>query len=558
MNKSINHLDAAHTFYVLNFAAESSGAFRNALRCVVEAYIEHLIKCGKRKVLFWGAGGHTRILFETVSFKNLEIIGVGDGHKQGRFGDYKILTKKEALSKKPDVVIISSRLMQEEIYKDLRPLFPAETELFKIYDLNNIKFIAEKSLPAVPLPEIINSESINSNTILFISDTPPFHLVRQSIALRKRNIKTCLILLEKYPDEIDSFLKRNFNCYINLYQLVDEYTVFEIVKAICDRVTPYLFHVWGLWSVLYLPLFVKRFSKVPVICDFNDIFSMFMNVKDFSESIGPNYGYLVNKLEKETVKKLDGLIHKEGELASTYLKDNYQRSNLVLNFKNYPSIEFQSFQDTPQPDQNTGVRVIYTGAMAPPIAKKVNLNANLLDTFKAITAQGIKIDAFLTPYSNPHPADFKDYRNLAGDNKLFKLFDGLPSDKINKIAGEYHYGLCGMFINDDTLINSQLYKSIFSTKLFTYLEAGIPIIINQAFSAMASYINIHKIGLVIPESYFWSGLADFLASINYTELKQNVLTYCREFAMENKIDQMISFYHSVTNNFIQEQHANHP
>ncbi len=95
---------------------------RCLLRFRIGALVEDWRKGGKRVVIY-GAGFHTKNLLDVMSLRETKIVGVSDSDPNKHGTDcrgYYVIKPEEILKAKPDVILMSSKDHEGEIYNQLR------------------------------------------------------------------------------------------------------------------------------------------------------------------------------------------------------------------------------------------------------------------------------------------------------------------------------------------------------------------------------------------------------------------------------------------------------
>jgi|GEM_PF-1231901 len=117
----------------LNVAFLGMSLVKMKYHIFVERKIE---KYAGKRILFYGAGGHTRTLLENVNFSRFHICGIVDRNR-GLWGSeifgHRIYSISEMDSIKFDYILISSMLYELEIYNELIGMLP-EDKIVKIYN----------------------------------------------------------------------------------------------------------------------------------------------------------------------------------------------------------------------------------------------------------------------------------------------------------------------------------------------------------------------------------------------------------------------------------------
>lgn len=96
-------------------------------------------------------------------------------------------------------------------------------------------------------------------------------------------------------------------------------------------------------------------------------------------------------------------------------------------------------------------------------------------------------------------------------------------------------------LTDQTKLNVFHYDTCIPTKFFTYLSAGLPVIVSKEFGYIASLVKKHEIGIVISENEIDS-LSEIIKRYDYEKLKANVKRAREELSMKRHINRLIEFY----------------
>ncbi|HHW68390.1 glycosyltransferase family 4 protein [Defluviitalea raffinosedens] len=118
----------------------SNGQDEFSLSNLFNSLEKEWVRKGYKKAAIYGAGEHTERLLKHISFENMEIGGLIDSNPkylgQSRYG-YKIISFQNAIEQEVDVIIISSRKYEEEIYNMIKnECSKNHIEIFKLYKEN--------------------------------------------------------------------------------------------------------------------------------------------------------------------------------------------------------------------------------------------------------------------------------------------------------------------------------------------------------------------------------------------------------------------------------------
>lgn len=117
------------------------------------------------------------------------------------------------------------------------------------------------------------------------------------------------------------------------------------------------------------------------------------------------------------------------------------------------------------------------------------------------------------------------------------MFKALPNDELNKKLGDYQFGI-HLFFSDPEKTPEYLIKNPVPNKIFSYLEAGIPIIINDEMEYMADLIRKYDCGIVIEEKNL-KNLNSIIKKKDYSKLLNGVNKARKDLMMSKNIKRLI-------------------
>ena len=79
-----------------------------------------------------------------------------------------------------------------------------------------------------------------------------------------------------------------------------------------------------------------------------------------------------------------------------------------------------------------------------------------------------------------------------------------------------------------------------STKIFTYIEQGLPIIVTNKMPSLSDFIEKHELGIVLKNKYEITNLKTIIKKYDYNILINNIQNYRNRNSMEKKIDEILN------------------
>ncbi len=383
----------------------------------------------------------------------------------------------------------------------------------------------------------INSPS-NKKKILYITITPSFNLLRQSIYIRKSGDYETILLMES------PWLLKLMEKHFNAVYIYDTY--YELAN-ILNEIKPYMIHVQG--SMLgsdFLCMLAKLLSSSKIVFEFYDVPSLTINREDSISAWGKKNTELGFFAEQFACENADGIILGYSNEAAEILKKQYNTKAPILEFHTYVCNEFLTNWNNTKYSQKDGkIHLVYGGYVyTANIPKNVNDSYQFVELIKEITRQGIYLDIYTSPHMSTIKFEqlFADYIALSKENSLFRFMKGFPPYEAVNEFSQYDFGMLHLFDHGSSLNKSN--KIRLPGKFFFYLEAGLPILISEEFEYGSKLVREYEIGIVVSQKDMYN-LSKIIPTYNYEKLRNNVMSARKELSMEAHIDKLLDFYEDI-------------
>ena len=451
-----------------------------------------------------------------------------------------LINKKIEFSK----VNVLKRTVEQTIKRYLARIMGYQKVATKEYPM---KFIEEYK-KRMSVKELVNN--INRPTckkkILYVTSAPTYNLVRQSIYLRKAGYET--ILLMETNLTFINFLEKYFD-------IVYVFNSIHVLSYILKEARPYLIHVQGATpSSNHFGIFAKLLSKSKVVFNFNDIPSTAI-VKEGIEFLWNKEDVGLDLFsERFACERCDGLIFGYSAEVGERLKSRYPINIPMLEFHSYPCDEFMSEDSGKYSDRDGNIHIVQGGMVAPShTPEKFKRDGMYYKLIEVLTGQGICFDMYVV--ARRIKRDYEDYISLSEKNPLFRFNGGLLLDQATKEFGKYDFGAILIYYDEE---KAEIFykRKVFieenrgmrvSDRFFTYLEAGLPILISDNYLYGARLVKEYGIGIVVSKNDL-NNLSEIINSYDREKLKANVKRARQELSMKRHIGRLINFYNKVCNN----------
>jgi hypothetical protein len=350
--------------------------------------------------------------------------------------------------------------------------------------------------------------------ILFISYYATPAIIKKSIALRNSGqfYTTLIACCIRQDLEISRWFDQAY-----------EIEHFEELFSILNTAKPWAVHVMIQPSLLGA-IVLDTMKENQVVIDINDSM-LFIDQDKNSRNIA---------LEREVLSRADAIIHKMPKEAITAMRKLWNISSPDYLVHSLPVGQFCIGSNNGS--ISTPYRIVFAGGLIPyDIACTRGFENHIFDPL-VDASSGQNID--LTFYVNQNARDmFWDehlhYFNLEKKYPHFSFRKGVPFFELPAILSNYHFGIVYENIAEASFPEGHFAYNM-STKIFSYIEAGLPVLIHERSEYILNFIKEHSLGLVYSIDRL-KDISGIIRKSDYKKLKRNVI----RFATENNISNIL-------------------
>lgn len=128
-------------------------------------------------------------------------------------------------------------------------------------------------------------------------------------------------------------------------------------------------------------------------------------------------------------------------------------------------------------------------------------------------------------------------------SKYFHLHNRVPNKELSKKLSQYHFGTRLCFESGKDL-NPLWQRSAMSNKIFSYLEAGLPIIVDDKNEFVKNFVEKNNIGFVVCEKDI-PNLRKIIFDKNYSELLKNVKKAQKNLSISSQVNNLWDRINSI-------------
>lgn len=507
------------------------------------------------RVLVYGINGTADILIEGSPNNGIQIVALTDSYKDKKYERYMgipVVSPKQAAQLEVDLAIVVS--FTKEWRDEMKATLVRFGATFPIVIFNKFCVQYAKSLlpPHRELSRFIDlTWRLPRNAVVFVAKIVHFNQLRMSIALRRRGWQTVSVVFDEgVASQHQQFFDYVFHLNIDL-----------LTKGL-PKLGPVLIHsqAWMFSNHVPVILDASRSHYTSHIAEFLDI-HQFVIPLEHEEVMLPHmaqawappsgdfqtFNAFQRNCENHILKHADGVIFSGSEEQKHILIEERGAADRAISFQCFPLPDY--FVDWAPISVRAPWHLAFVGGVIPfgeKFPKQIFGDAQIYEVSKVLAEQGIYIHIFNNPYLGRGDRlieRYPEYVELAEKNPYIEFSEGAFPWKLGFKIGHFHYGMM-LYLFDGVLIGERHFQTVIPSKLFSYLEAGIPVLVSSRFTAVCEIVERYGIGISIDDEEL-TDIVSILDQANYMLLRENVRAARGVLSMDKEIQKLINFYEST-------------
>lgn len=361
-------------------------------------------------------------------------------------------------------------------------------------------------------------------------------------SLKKAGVVVILVLAEKkmcnavsFDDiEADQFFDRLYtlNPYIREMPLIARRVPFDLIHAVVGT------HAPGPFAELV------NTSQSPVVTDYYDFRQlMFDRDADMKRYFGIADLQTEKKEWRQIFVKSGGIVHIDSSEIIERLAECYDHTPKKLAFGSYICRSFSnSVKTAPQEGGPLPKKIVFTGGLQnnryshgyiqhSSIIKIAEQLADLGFEFTIINA------------SDRDGTGFDNYLKQSERIPGFHYRTAVSGNRLSHHLQEYDLGWNVLDFENGSE-SAYYYKTLMSSKLFDYLQAGLPVVVSDVTAHVTDFVRDNGIGIVVNYKNL-NDLATIVAHTNWQRIHENIRIAQNKYSMEVNLPRLFSFYNQV-------------
>lgn len=399
-------------------------------------------------------------------------------------------------------------------------------------------------------------EKEKKKIVFYLGFPPPVLLYKIAKCFKENNYETILYTMTEeerfncnfYKEAFDKIVCSNFHFSKQGLRTIPYFikNIPNLIKFLFQLKTIKPYAVIGMSGNSWQLKLVHKyfFKKYPLIYFPYDILSQYFNSREDALKRGIKSFEL--DAEKYCLENSDGIIHKGDpqELnffdGKTLYKADVQK--LQLSFLPYCSKEFSvPINNNKLSKKDSEIHLVYPGFLLnnPENIKEIS------DALNKILNQKIHIHVYgrVTHISkNESDSYFKDLFEKFTKNEYFHLHAPLGEKEIISEISKYDFGFYFIYLFNIPETNFHT-----SNKIFTFLEAGLPILYNEESKFVDKLLKSYGLKISYNNKDL-EKLGKYLEKLNYKKIVENVKKAREDLDMDKNFPRLEKFLEKVVSN----------
>lgn len=368
-------------------------------------------------------------------------------------------------------------------------------------------------------------------TVLFAGIYSYFNCCKLSVVLRRQGFSTVFLCLN--PSN-QAHKKVFFDA------VLDARGNLEFFYSVLASYPFLIVHFQGWLGLHCFAAAAATLSMSRVITEFNDLPQFCFTDKEFDLLFGQGAADQEKRAIRQVLARSKAVVLNYQEGSVNILVNDAPVAPPILHLHSYPLPDF--FADAPSAS-NAGRTLVFCGTLNPSYYPAPAFgDVQLLALIRELMSQGIAFHVFPNPYQAiGQEGVFWDYEYLARQSPFFMLHQGVRPESLSQTISGMGWGAMLYRFPADCTVRKEHLTHMLPTKFFSYLEAGLPVVVSESIGAVARIVEEHGLGLVIAREKL-ARLGTLLEAADYEACRANVRRYRHAEALDGKVKQLTSYY----------------
>lgn len=383
--------------------------------------------------------------------------------------------------------------------------------------------------------------------ILFIATKPYFQVLREAAVLRQNGFACALVCLDQIPEAMRPGFEEAFT------HIQDDVRNPGVLARLLECIEVEILHVqcW-MWSYYLARIAIERKKSARVVCEIYDFTSVYAPRDVLARNWAREIVDTDLAMEKYLCTQADAVTHRYHPVIDDELRERHGGLVRTLYMQPWPARIVDAAPDAKLSAQDGILRMVYAGGIVPDTPDtppELFTPRTMPRTFRALLDQGFHIDLLHDPHRPiAKQKGIDEYRELAAQYPGFRLMDGVSPDRLPEVLATYDFGLVLVHVDRDVLqVGPGLLRGAIGTKVFSYVEAGIPSIVCKEYEYTAEIVETYNLGLALMTDEIETA-GERIRSFDRGTCELSIRRFAAEHSMDREIGKLVDLYRELLGN----------
>ncbi|GFK94930.1 hypothetical protein NNJEOMEG_02778 [Fundidesulfovibrio magnetotacticus] len=311
---------------------------------------------------------------------------------------------------------------------------------------------------------------------------------------------------------------------------------FDLVHALVGTYSPYPFAE------------LLRLCSAPVVADYIDFRELMyddgvsVDLEAHKQAFGVQDAGLEFELWRRIFTGAAGVVYKDSPESLRHLSRRHGHTPRAIEFQSYVCPEWMP-PEALRPRDGTPSRAVFAGGLqCDPAQHDFKTCRTTLDVALSLARQGFHFTVYNA--CDNGLGGFEAFRELADANERFAYHPAVPNHLLARALSAHDLGWNYQHFEQGSE-TAFCHARVMSSKIFNFLEAGLPVVASRYTAYVASYLEAHDIGLGVESR----DIGDFAALVRETDwdrLHAGVARARDTLSMDRHFPRLLDLYNHVT------------
>jgi len=383
--------------------------------------------------------------------------------------------------------------------------------------------------------------------IVFVAIIPFYQILRESIVLRQRGYTTWLLHLTELDAETEKMFSKHFDSVQPLPRNLD------ILGVVLRRLDMKLVHMQTQQFEVHVPMtryVLENRGDAKSFCEFYDVLSMLID-HDVLKRLWRDAADYDFANERYIFETADAVSCRFDTRWREELREKFPAAGPMIEMHPYPLDEFIGYGQKKLSSENNRPHLVYPahitkfeadGSVQWPTIRTLGAVPYYYAT--TLTGQGLDFTIYNEITHSVDDPGYKLYRELEREDPLFHFLPGIPPEQFTEVVGRYNFGINLTTADPAKMEVRDSQYDVFATKIFTFLEAGLPMIVSKELRVMANFVEYYGVGFTVSRHEL-DTIGERIKSFDYAAAVANIRKYNEAHSMDREIERVIAIYHQL-------------